>query len=150
MSEPAPPAPGASPLVERETAAERLYFHEDRTLNQRTDWLLVFHAIMFEAFFQAASYGRVASVVTSAFGLISAFAWVRVAGQNRDALRFLRAEFGKTSPFFDGGRGAGGERAGVLAKSGLASPWFTLTVPLAALGVWGCLFTSAVQHALFG
>jgi hypothetical protein len=149
MSEPTPRGPSAAPPAEPETAVERLFFHEDRTLNQRTDWLLVFHSIMFEAFFQAASYGRLASVATSGFGLLSALAWARVAARNREGLGLLRAEFAKTSPFFLEGRGAPGERAGLLAKSGLASPWLTLALPLAAIVVWAILFASAVQHSFF-
>jgi hypothetical protein len=149
MVEPPREAPVAAPDAERETAAERLFFHEDRTLNQRTDWLLVFHSIAMESFFQAASYGRLASLATSIFGLIAALGWARVAYRNRNALRVLRAEYARVSPFFHGPRQGPDERAGVLAQSGLSSPWFTLVIPLATVGIWVVFLAHAVHHCFF-
>ena len=37
--------------ISRERLLQDHYFHEADRMNQRTDWFLIFHAILFEAFF---------------------------------------------------------------------------------------------------
>ena len=59
----------------------QINFEESARVYHRTDWFLVFHAIMFEAFFAAAPRGEdqtasaFAQVVVAVVGLLAAFLW---------------------------------------------------------------------------
>jgi len=60
-----------------DTVAERVFFHDDDAFHARTDWFLIAHAILLEAFF--APHGRFARIVVGLFSIIAAWAWMAVS-----------------------------------------------------------------------
>src|SRR5260221_10798384 len=58
--------------------------YEDETLAQRTDWFLIFHAILLEAFFAAVSPSHLRQLPIALFGFLAGFLWLisRVASDS--------------------------------------------------------------------
>ncbi|HEY3132510.1 MAG TPA: hypothetical protein VGL91_23870 [Acidobacteriota bacterium] len=50
--------------------------HEDDTFGQRTDWLLIFHAILLEAFFFSTPSFPTGAGAVSLFGLLTGYLWL--------------------------------------------------------------------------
>jgi hypothetical protein len=69
--------PSESSDEHTETTAERIFFHDDDAFHARTDWFLIAHAILLEAFF--APHGRFARIVVGLFSIVAAWAWMAVS-----------------------------------------------------------------------
>jgi hypothetical protein len=59
-----------------------LYFEEGSRTHQRTDWFLIFHAILLEAFFSEKSRGWAQDVVGS-IGLVTSYLWLMAGVRQR-------------------------------------------------------------------
>jgi hypothetical protein len=51
------------------------YFHESERISTRTDWFLIFHAILLEAFFAIKDPDTGKVIVVGAVGILSAYIW---------------------------------------------------------------------------
>ncbi len=122
--------------------------YEDETLAQRTDWFLVFHAILLEAFFGASTLGLHLLVAT--FGVCTGFTWAWVGMRHRWDHQHLARILQESDH-------VGPERAQAFRgiqnfrrtqpwwmKFARATPAFAIFIPVATTIVWiGCLTTVA-------
>jgi hypothetical protein len=116
------------------------YFDEAARLGQRTDWFLIFHAILLEAFFAAPP--GIARVIVGTLGLLTSYLWLVTGYRARWLSRHLGAcmenpklmgqEFSRTF-----------ERIFEMRRKGLP-PWIQWAMPVPAFGVAiPCAFTAA-------
>src|ERR1700722_4199947 len=52
------------------------YFHEADRMNQRTDWFLIFHAILMEAFFSVDKNDMNSIIVVGSLGFLLSVLWM--------------------------------------------------------------------------
>jgi|SRR5580692_4431855 hypothetical protein len=128
---------------EQESVQERTFFHEDDAFHDRTDWFLVGHGILFEAFLSARE--KHLSLPVWLFGLVSAWIWLTVSLRQLPQLNSMKRDFERVSTSYrteqrqrrldDGHR-----RRRSWGFSRLffqhATTAFGVYIPLACLGVW--------------
>jgi hypothetical protein len=62
--------------ITSEQLLEKHYFHEADRMNQRTDWFLIFHAILMEAFFSIKKSDPASILVVGSVGLLLSCLWL--------------------------------------------------------------------------
>jgi hypothetical protein len=66
----------ADKQISGEELLDKHYFHEAERMNQRTDWFLIFHAILMEAFFSIGRRDIASIIVVGSVGLLLSFLWL--------------------------------------------------------------------------
>jgi len=127
------------------------YFDEASRLGQRTDWFLIFHAILLEAFFSVHEGAKVPQLIVGATGCLMSYLWFMTGCRQRWLSRHLGACLGK---------GLAGEELGKLMEAvfdqrrrniprwmGWARPvpTFAVVIPFAFLTAW-VLLTTYTAH----
>jgi hypothetical protein len=127
-----------------------LFNHEDTQIAHRTDWFLVFNAILFEAFISAADSESVTVVgfalPIGAFGLVSAFVWFTVGVRQWWCLQYfvkfitqlkpeiVRPQIANFMATMSEARKS--HAGGPFFRWQRATPSFCIVIPLACLLVW--------------
>ena len=89
-----------------ETVEERIFCHDDNAFHTRTDWFLVGHAILFEAFVaaigsDAKTQGHAVAVPVWIFGVVAAWSWLATSQWQRKTLDRVKARFRDESSVYD-------------------------------------------------
>jgi uncharacterized protein (DUF983 family) len=124
---------------DEETVQERTFFHEDDAFHDRTDWFLVGHGILFEAFFSARDKGL--SLPVWLFGLVSAWIWLAVSLRQLPQLNSMKRDFEYVAKSYRKEqrrrRLHDKRRPRYLFPFFLhATTWFGVALPVACLGAW--------------
>ena len=125
----------------REGLIYDFYFDEASRLGQRTDWFLIFHAILLEAFFSIHDGQRIPKLIVGAVGCLTSYLWFMTGCRQRWLSRHLGACVGE---------GLAGEDLGKLFKDIFENrrnmsvwirwarplPTFAVVIPFAFLTAW--------------
>jgi len=86
MSSPAP-----SPVQDHREFLLRWFWHEGDNLNQRTDWFLIFHAILMEAYLAAGGDHGLPSrgLEIGLLGLVTSALWLAIGVRNEWHIKYL-------------------------------------------------------------
>lgn len=117
--------------------------YEDETLGQRTDWFLVFHGILVEAFFAAETSPH--RIPVALFGALTSFLWlwigIRQRWDHQHLVKILETE--KLSGSF-----VSASIGGIFKVRRTEQPWwlryaratpsFTIVIPAATTLLWTC------------
>ena len=126
-----------------ETVEERVFFHEDDAFHVRTDWFLVGHGILFEAFVAAAQEDKWIAYAVGAFGLVAAWCWLAVSLRQVQNLDAMKSAFRRAAVPYDVAQSEralrdrkrnGSGRDGPLSMR--AAPVFGKVLPWACTLVW--------------
>lgn len=117
--------------------------YEDETLAQRTDWFLIFHAILLEAFFAASTPVR--QLPIALFGIFAGFLWfwigVRQRWDHQHLGRVVESEELVNPGVAQAFRGLYEVRRTLQPwwmKWARATPAFAIIIPAAVMVVWIC------------
>jgi hypothetical protein len=79
-----------SDLRERRDFILAWFWHEGENLNQRTDWFLIFHAILVEAYLAAyTSSLKFKGLEIGVFGLVTSFIWLMIGVRQEWHIKFF-------------------------------------------------------------
>lgn len=131
---------------EKETTAERVFFHDDDAFHDRTDWFLVAHTILLEAFVSAYEHPWAATIIVT-FGVVSAWSWLTVSLRQHGNLEATKAAFREASPFyakvhqirsdrFNARRTVEGPLSRTLFRWQLATVVFGRILPTCTVAMW--------------
>jgi hypothetical protein len=129
------------------------YFDEGARLGQRTDWFLIFHAILLEAFF--AAHYRPPQAVIGVLGCLTAYLWFMTGCRQRWLSRHLgacmgsEALMGKTvSHVFEEIFAV--RRAGIpkWMQWAMPVPTFAVVIPAAFTIAWSALLLWIMRESL--
>ena len=88
--------------ISQEGLLKEHYFHEADRMNQRTDWFLIFHAILMEAFFSVDKNDKNSIIVVGSLGFLLSVLWMisgirsnKMAWQLSQLIRDEEGEAGK-------------------------------------------------------
>jgi hypothetical protein len=91
------------PMKDAETTEERVFNHDDDSFHTRTDWFLVGHGILFEAFFSARGLcdSSVETAIVWCFGLVAAWSWLGTSLWQLETLAHDKKRLRRASPVYD-------------------------------------------------
>lgn len=131
--------------VSHQTLIFDFFKEEADRLDKRTDWFLIFHAILFEAFFSARDRGF-SYVAVGLFGLFTAFLWLAAGARQWWELRQLGAcmedEGLMGKPFAHVYRKIFESRRSLTpwwVRWARPTPAFAIAIPLLCTAVWAHL-----------
>jgi len=128
-----------------ETIEERIFNHDDEAFHVRTDWFLVGHGILFEAFFSALAHDGASWIALPVwiFGVVAAWAWLSTAVWQVKTLSDVKTHFREAARVYDEiqrRRGALSDKRSRYIR--VLFPWqhgtgvFGYVLPMACLGSW--------------
>jgi hypothetical protein len=118
--------------------------HEDNALGNRTDFFLIFHAILLEAYFSGDKPPWVA-IAISLFGFTCAFLWLSIGFRQRVnhqfAIEVLKQDWLVSRDFACIQKGIGNirEKQSTFFKWAIATSAFAVVIPLAATILWAII-----------
>jgi hypothetical protein len=113
------------------TLIHEFYFDEAARVGQRTDWFLIFHGILLEAFFAAPDH--MPKVVVALLGLLTSYLWFMTGVRQRWLSRHLGACMGNRK-LMGAKFGAAFELIFEMRRRGLPR-WTSWAMPISAFAV---------------
>lgn len=131
-----------------------LFLHEDDRISQRTDWFLISHAILFEAFISVSNERH--RLALGLFGLTASWLWLmngmrqqwlsKQLGDSLESSAIMGVEISREfKHLFEKRR----KKISHLYHWASAVPTFTFTIPLACVIVWFVLLDVPQSVAKF-
>jgi hypothetical protein len=121
----------------------RCFLHEDTALGTRTDFFLIFHAILLEAYFSAGRRQDWNSLAISVLGFICAFLWLGVGFRqrinhlrNKEALRSQSGDISPEIASIETEAYDNRDKQPWFMRWAIATLAFAVVIPLAVMLLW--------------